>query len=87
MELENILIELNALDYCQKQKEWAHEVNTELCGKGINWEFNSMTLLLLSIVSLFLLGTAVFLSENVIRGLFNEEIKYVKTNKQRYDWN
>lgn len=46
-----------------------------------------MAFLLLSIAGLFALGVGIFLSENVIRGIYNEEIKYVKTNKLRYDWN
>jgi len=46
-----------------------------------------MWMMLLTIASLFVLAGGIFLSENVIRGIYNEEIKYVKTNKQRYDWN
>ena len=42
---------------------------------------------MLAIVSMFILSVGIFLSENVIRGIYNDEIKYVKTNKQRYDWN
>lgn len=87
MKLEGILEDLNGLSQCSKQKEWAHEVNTELCEQGLNWEFYAMILLLFSIAAIFSLAVGTFLSENVIRGIYNEEIKYVKTNKLRYDWN
>ena len=46
-----------------------------------------MWLLFGAIIGIFIIGSGIYLSENVIRGIYNEEIKYVKTNKLRYDWN
>ena len=46
-----------------------------------------MWLLFGAIIGIFIIATGVYLAENVIRGIYNEEIKYVKTNKLRYDWN
>lgn len=46
-----------------------------------------MWLLFGAIIGIFIIACGIYLSENVIRGIYNEEIKYVKTNKLRYDWN
>ena len=87
MNLENILKDLNSLSQCSQQRAWVNEVNKDLCGKGLKWQFYAMIFMLFTISALFSLGVGVFLSENVIRGIYNEEIKYIKTNKLRYDWN
>lgn len=86
-QLEGILKDLENLSQCKEQKQWVAEVNNELCSKGLNWQFYAMFFILFTIMAMFSLGVGIFLSENVIRGLYNEEIKYVKTNKLRYDWN
>lgn len=63
------------------------EINETLCSQGLKWELYAMIFMILTIGALFILAGGIFLSENVIRGIYNEEIKYVKTNKLRYDWN
>ena len=62
-------------------------MNNTLCKNGIKHEYYLMFALLGVLLSLFVLITTIYLSENVIRGIYNEEIQYVKTNKLRYDWN
>ena len=46
-----------------------------------------MIFLALLVIGLLVIATGTYLSENVIRGIYEEEIQYVKTNKSRYDWN
>ena len=46
-----------------------------------------MIFLAIAILGLLIISIGVYLSENIIWGIYNEEIQYVKTNKSRYDWN
>lgn len=87
LELDDILKELKSLQDCSLQKDWSYEVNQELCDKGLRFEFYAMIFLLMAISAMFPLSVAIFLTENVIKGIYQEESRYVKTNKQRYDWN
>ena len=38
-------------------------------------------------MAMMILTLGLYVTENIVRGIYNEEIKYVKTNKQRFDWN
>lgn len=44
-------------------------------------------LILGMILAMMILTLGLYVTENIVRGIYNEEIKYVKTNKQRFDWN
>lgn len=85
--LDQVQSTLEGLSKCKEQQSWSVEVNNTLCKTGLNYQFYSMIFMALMALALFVLAFSVFLSENVIRGIYNEEIKYVKTNKQRFDWN
>lgn len=45
-----------------------------------------MVYLLLMILGLFWLAAIFYLAENVVKGLDKYEKKFVKTNRQRFDW-
>lgn len=85
--LDQVQGTLESLSKCKEQQSWSVEVNNSLCKTGLTYQFYAMVFMGLMALALFVLAFSVFLSENVIRGIYNEEIKYVKTNKQRFDWN
>lgn len=78
---------LEKLDRCHETKQWANEVNNSLCKYDIKYQYYIMWGYFLFIIGIFVIAVALYLAENVIRGIYNEEIQYVKTNKLRYDWN
>lgn len=87
VEIPDIYAMASELHTCAQLKEWNHEMNSKMCFDGLNAHFYSLIFFLISIFGVIIIGMAMFSSENIIRGLYNEEIQYVKTNKLRYDWN
>ena len=63
------------------------QLNEEMCDRGLKLGQNSLLSIIPIVIGLFILGLTVFLSENVIKGLYEQENQFVKTNKLRYDWN
>lgn len=78
---------IDTLLSCDYMKYWADGINKKMCSSGLNYQFYSGVAFFGMIVGMFIITMGFFISENIVRGIFNEEIKYVKTNKQRYDWN
>jgi hypothetical protein len=78
---------LEKLDRCYQLKQWANQVNNSLCKYDVSYQYYIMWGFIISIVGIFVIAVSMFFAENVIRGIYNEEIQYVKTNKLRYDWN
>lgn len=87
LDLNDIQKDLLNLSNCQTQKEWSKMANSSLCKSGLKYEVYALLGLGICIMGLLLLAASFFLSENVIRGIYNEEIQYVNTNKLRFDWN
>ncbi len=85
--INNIYFKLEKLDSCYEMKHWSVQHNNTICKSNIKNQFYLLWGYLVMILGIFILAAGIFLSENVIRGIYNEEIKYVKTNKLRYDWN
>lgn len=75
------------LKRCEALTEWISQVNNHVCQKGVSYQYNLMWGLAMIFLSTVLIAACLFLSENIIRGLYNEEIQYVKTNRLRHDWN
>jgi hypothetical protein len=78
---------IDSLLDCYNLKHWADKINKKMCRDGLNYQFYSGVAFFGLIIGMFIITLGFFASENVVRGIYNEEIKYVKTNKQRYDWN
>jgi hypothetical protein len=78
---------IDSLLSCENLKHWANEINKRMCKEGLNYQFYAGVAFFGIIIAMFIITLGFFASENVVRGIYNEEIKYVKTNKQRYDWN
>lgn len=85
--INEIYNKLEKLDRCYETKQWANEVNNSLCKYDITYQYYIMWGFILFIIGIFVIAVGIYLAENVIRGIYNEEIQYVKTNKLRYDWN
>ena len=79
--------DLEVLSRCHELVNWIDEFNHTVCSKGLNYQYMSMWGMLVLAISILIIGGCIYISENMIRGLYNEEIQYVKTNKLRYDWN
>ena len=86
-ELNTLYTSLDSIASCHYMKTWAESANQKTCSDSINKEFYLLFVLGAAILGLIVLGVGVYLSENIIRGIYNEEIQYVKTNKLRFDWN
>jgi hypothetical protein len=78
---------IDTLLSCDNLKYWADGINKKMCNIGLNYQFYSGVAFFGMIIGMLIITLGFFISENVVRGIYNEEIKYVKTNKQRYDWN
>ena len=72
---------------CDNLKYWSDRINKKMCRYGLNYQFYAGLAFFGIIFGMFIITMGFFASENIVRGIYNEEIKYVKTNKQRYDWN
>ncbi len=77
---------LKKLEQCYFTKKWLESTQANLCGSGINHQYKMMVYLLLMILGLFWLAAIFYLAENVVKGLDKYEKKFVKTNRQRFDW-
>ncbi len=86
-EINLIYNELEYLDVCYEEQVWSDHYNNKVCERGIEYQYYSLFALFGVFIGIIILAASMFSSENVIRGLYNEEIQYVKTNKLRYDWN
>lgn len=73
-ELDSIYTKLDEISSAHQAKVWANEVNVTECKNGLKYEFNLLLFLALVVVGLLIIGTGTYLSENVIRGIYNEEI-------------
>lgn len=78
---------IDSLLSCDNLKYWADRINKKMCKDGLRFQFYSAVAFLGLVFGMLIITLGFFASENVVRGIYNEEIKYVKTNKQRYDWN
>lgn len=87
LKIPEIYKEAEDLHNCKQLKEWNNSLNRGVCSEGLLGQFYALITFLLAFLGLCLIINGMYSSENVIRGLYNEEIKYVKTNKLRYDWN
>lgn len=77
----------SGLHNCVETKRWNELLNKDVCYKGLNYQFWALWSFSLALLGVLVMAAGFFSSENIIRGLYNEEIQYVKTNKLRYDWN
>ena len=77
----------NKLHNCFSLSQWSKELNESMCASGVLYQYYSLFSFFVAILGVLIVCIAIFSSENIIRGLYNEEIQYVKTNKLRYDWN
>lgn len=87
LKISEIYNDLEHLDYCYEMRDWSNYYNNSMCRDGIRYQYYTIFALFGMFVGIAVLAIALFSAENVIRGLYNEEIQYVKTNKLRYDWN
>lgn len=78
---------IDSLLSCDNLKYWADRINKKMCKDGLKFQFYSGVAFFGIIIGMLVITLGFFASENIVRGIYNEEIKYVKTNKQRYDWN
>ena len=78
---------IDSLLACDNLKYWSDRINKKMCRYGLDYQFYGGVAFLGIIIGMFIITLGFFASENIVRGIYNEEIKYVKTNKQRYDWN
>lgn len=86
-EIDQHYLSLAHLNKCSAQIEWVKQVNYHVCQKGLKYQHSMIWGFGMLLISTLLIAASIYLSENIIRGLYNEEIQYVKTNKLRYDWN
>ena len=86
-DMDKHYMDLAYLSRCQATIDWIDEVNYHVCENGIHYLYSLIWGFGILLLSSIFIAAAIFLSENIIRGLYNEEIQYVKTNKLRYDWN
>jgi len=87
LKLSEIYNDLEHLDQCYEMRDWSNYYNQSMCKDGVRYQYYTLFALFSMFVGIAILAIALFSAENVIRGLYNEEIQYVKTNKLRYDWN
>ena len=86
-ELNSVYKKLAALDSAVHLKQWAKQMNQEVCTNGLHNQWKVIWGFVVMLLGLMILNMGIYFSENIIRGIYNEEIMYVKTNKLRYDWN
>lgn len=78
---------LEGLRNCYHLKYWSYRMNSNVCDKCLMLQVKNMLSIVVMLIGLVIIIAGAYSGENVIRGLYNEEIQYVKTNKLRYDWN
>lgn len=86
-DIPQIYNKASELHNCLELKKWNDFLNTKMCTDGLWYQYYGLIAYLVAFLGICIIGAGFFSSENIIRGLYNEEIQYVKTNKLRYDWN